>query len=173
MMTFKEMYLHLEAVRRKNMNKHINGTYVSAKVSRASSKAIYDWVKSNSIPNAADPKQYHTTITYSRKGIPDVEQHAFDVPIAGQITGWKIFPTQNGSNCLVAVVQSLDLEDYHHTIQNEYGATYDYPDYIPHITVSYDYNGSIPKTVPDAKVVYDKVVVEPLDPEYISKVSDQ
>lgn len=155
------------------MVKHPNGTYIAANVSKESSDSLGSWVKSNNIPNRADPAQYHTTITYSRKGIPDVTNHKFDMPLSAKIKDWKIFPSGDNKKCLVAVVDCPDLEDYHNEIQNEYGATYDYPDYIPHVTVSYDYGDlPAPKEVPDIDIKYDKVKIQPLDPDYTSVEED-
>ena len=172
-MTFKEMYAFLKNLEEKNMTKHPGGTYVCANLSRQSKDALGKWVEENNIPSPADPKQYHTTITYSRKGIPTVTDHKFDLPIKGKIIKWKIFPAQDNKKCLVAVVDSPDLEHYHTEIQTQYGAQYDYPDYIPHITVSYDYpSNSVPKILPALDITYVKIKIEPLDIDYTSVKED-
>lgn len=169
-MSFRERLEYLDEVKRKYKMKHPNGTYVCAQLSPKNKQELSDWVKEHNIPNPADPDQYHTTITYSRKGIPDVENHKFDSEYQATPLEWKIFPTQSGTKCLVLAVKSDSLDHLHHTIQNTYGAQYDFPDYIPHITVSYDYTGSIPKDLPKLNLKYNKIKVEPLDEDYTSKV---
>ena len=145
---------------------HPDGTYVSAELDPKFQDAIFKWAKENGIPNLADPKQYHATIAYSRKGIPEVKSKDFKLPIAAEITGWKIFPTQTGGKCLVASLKSEQLTSHFNDIMDNYGATYDFPSYQPHITVSYDYGSDVaPKTFPKIKVQFNKVRIEPLDPE--------
>ncbi len=169
-MTFRQRMEYLDEVRRKylDMKKHPGGTYVAVHLSKQSAKELGAWVNSHNIPNKADPKQYHTTITYSRKGVPDVVNYKIDLPINCKITEWKIFP-HGEKKCLVGIVDCSILEDHHNAIKNTYGATHDYPDYAPHITISYDYGDNpVPKDVPDFNIVYDKTKVEPLDVDYTS-----
>ena len=174
MMSFRERMEYLEELKRKTVTmKHPNGTYVCVKVSAETAKQLDKWSSSNNIPNPIAAKDFHTTIVYSRRGIPAVQQYNINLPINATIDGWKIFPSQNGKKCLVAVVKSQELVDHHETIHARYGASYDYPDYIPHITFSYDYTASkVPSSVPDVQVVYDRKNIEPLDPEFTSAKDD-
>jgi hypothetical protein len=149
---------------------HEAGTYISLKLDAASAKALDDWTTDNNIENPLDPSDYHVTVIYSRKGIPAVEGHEFDLPIVAKVSAFEIFPTQTGNECLVAKVDSKDLTDLHKSIRKEYGATHDYPEYKPHVTLSYDYKGELPKDVPDITVTFNKVVVQPLDPDFKPKV---
>ena len=169
-MTFKERFAYFQEVRqradvRKN---HPNGTYMSAKLSHRSQRQLDSWVSENNIPNAADPAQYHTTIIYSRKGVPDASQYDLQLPIKAKIKEWKIFPTQTGAKCLVAIVDSPEFELHHLNIRNQYGATHDYPDYHPHVTVSYDYGeGPAPADVPPFALEFNSREIKPLDPTFV------
>lgn len=174
-MTFKERMRYLDEVKQKNkdMSDHPNGTYMSATLSKKSQKDLDKWVTDHNIPNPADPKQYHTTIVYSRKGIPEAKNYKIPLPMTAKVKEWKIFPTQAGGKCLVAVMDSPDLEKHHKTLRSEYGATYDYPDYHPHVTVSYDYgNNPIPTEVPDLELEYDSTEFKPLDPDFVPPKKD-
>lgn len=174
-MTFRERMEYLEEVKRKNKAmKHPNGTYVSVKLSKASREALDKWSTEHNIPNPINPKDFHTTIVYSRKGVPEVVNYNIDLPIKTKIKGWKIFPSDSGmKRCLVAVVDSPELEKHHETIHNKYGASYDYDDYIPHITFSYDYGpAKIPTDIPDIELVYDRKSIQALDPEFTSEKDD-
>lgn len=169
-MTFKERMQYLGEVRRKNtdMSKHPNGTYMSVTLSAKSQKTLDEWVTNNNIPNPADPKQYHTTIVYSRRGVPEVEDYKIKLPINASIKEWKIFSTQSNTQCLVAIMDSEQLTNDHNTIKQRYGATHDYPDYHPHVTVSYDFgSNTVPSEVPSMELNYDKVEIKPLDPQFV------
>lgn len=84
-----------------------------------------------------------------------------------KIKEWKIFPTQSGAKALVAIMDSPTLENHHKTIRKEYGATHDYPDYHPHVTISYDFgDGPAPTEVPDLELEYDDTELKPLDPSF-------
>ena len=49
-------------------------------------------------------------------------------------------------------------------IKKAYGATYDYAEYHPHVTVTYDYGDrEIPSTVPPIAITFDAVKIEALD----------
>ena len=151
----------------KNMT-HPDGTYVSVKLSKDSQKKLDDWTTENKIPNASDPSEYHTTIIYSRKGIPDVKSYDLSLPITAKLSEWKIFNTQDGKKCLVGVVNSNEIKKHHEKIMKKYGGTYDFPEYIPHITVSYDYESDeIPSKIPNFDIVYDDKDLKPLNPDFI------
>jgi 2'-5' RNA ligase len=170
MMTFKEMMHYLEEVKVKNKDNtnHSNGTYIAANVSPSSQKALDEWVTKHKIPNPSEPKEYHTTVIYSRKGIPDVMNDKIDTPLSGKIIGWKIFGTQVGVKCLVASVECDELDDQHNRIRAEYGATHDFPEYQPHITVSYNYgDGAVPKEIPTFPIVFNKITMKALDPDFV------
>lgn len=168
-MTFRQSMAYLEEVRRKNrdVSKHPNGTYVCAKLNKKSKKALDYFVTEIGIPSPAEPDQYHSTIIYSRKGVPQVSEYKFNVPFTAKPKRWEIFGT-----CLVLVVNSSDLTKVHNDIMDKYGATYDYDDYTPHVTVSYNYNGSLPKVVPNIDLVYGSIDIEPLDDDMTPDTKD-
>lgn len=146
-------------------NEHATGTYVNAKLSSVDKDALYKWVNENGISNPLDKSEYHVTIVYSKAPCPDAEDYPFKFPIVGNITGWKIFDANIG-RCLVATIQSEQLDTINSNLINHYGATSDFPTYIPHITVSYDYEGELPTDYPAWQVVFDAVQVKGLDPNW-------
>lgn len=174
-MTFKERMRYLDEVKQRNkdMSKHPNGTYISATLSKKSQKDLDSWVSKQNIPNPADPKQYHSTIIYSRKGIPEAKNHKITLPMSAKIKEWKIFPTQTGGKCLVAIMDSPELEKHHKHFRSEYGATHDYPDYHPHVTISYDFGDlPVPKEIPNLELEYDDTEFKPLDPDFVPPKKD-
>jgi hypothetical protein len=147
---------------------HSHGTYVNVKPSEADKNKLYDWVVENGISKPMDKDDYHTTVIYSKTPCPDVDEYDFDLPITGSICGWKIFESTLG-RCLVAQVQSEELQVINADLKRDYGATSDFPEYIPHITISWGYEGSIPDNYPAMKITYDKVEVKGLDPNWTPK----
>lgn len=148
---------------------HPDGTYIAVQLSNSSQKLLDNYVTGMNIPNAADPNQYHSTVIYSRKGIPDAVNYKFKLPLKAKIKEWKLFDTKFGQSgkCLVAIMDSPELENAHKEIRNKYGATHDYPDYHPHITISYDYPNTLPTEVPDIELEYDSVEFKPLNPTFV------
>ncbi len=152
---------------------HKDGTYMSVTLDKVSKDKLFSWVKECDITNAADPDQYHATVIYSRKPCPKAITYDMNLPIATTISGFKLFPTQQGTTCLVGIVSSKVLDDHHNKLVNDYGATHDYPDYHPHITLSYDYDREPPANPPDFTLVFDKSEVKALDPSFVpSKAKD-
>lgn len=146
-------------------NNHDSGTYVNVKPTEDDKNKLYDWVISNGIKPPMDKDDYHTTIIYSKTPCPDVKGYDFNLPVTGTICGWKIFGSDLGK-CLVAVIQSSDLQKINADLKRDYGATSDFPEYIPHITVSWKFEGSLPDDYPAMNVTFDKVEVKGIDPNW-------
>src|SRR5689334_4250097 len=94
---------------------HAAGTYVQAKPDHITSGKLTTWLAGKNIPNLIDPKDYHTTIMYSTKGIPAAKKYSIPLPLNAKIVGWDIFPTQmpGTGKCLVALLDSKDLKKHH------------------------------------------------------------
>jgi 2'-5' RNA ligase len=161
----------------KKLKAHPDGTYIQATVAKDSADKLFSFVKDNKISsNLSAPDEYHTTITYSRKGIPEVESYKFKTPITAKVKGWEIFPTQmeGTGKCLVALIDSKQLTNYHNITMDKFGATYDFPQYKPHITISYSYEkDTVPKLVPDFNITYDDVEIKALKPDFVPKKADK
>lgn len=146
------------------------GTYASFKLSHESKNALFDYVKFVGIPNAVAREQYHATVIYSRKEIPDAySMNDSEESCVAYAKEWKIFPSQEMGHCLVLLLDCPKAVDLHHQFM-EMGATYDYPEYIPHITIATNYTDAIiPQVLPEFSLKFDKLVVEPLDLNYTYK----
>ena len=128
---------------RMNEIKQITGTYVGLRVSKKSHNDIKDFCAVNQIPTKPNffDKRLHTTVIYSRKhcdglvGQPDVMHKA-------EFIGYDLF-TSEGKNCvLVMKLNAPSVVARHLQIMAQYGATYDFPVYTPHITLSYNFLGN-------------------------------
>lgn len=147
---------------------HRYGTYVSADMALHSKRYLADWCKS--VPglelDAVDADTYHATITYSRKPIPKVVGHTFGLPMIGVASSWQIFDNleSDGYRCLVLVLDCPELSALNAEIVSCYGATSNFADYIPHVTVSYNYpHETVPHALPLFELEFDGIIIEPLD----------
>lgn len=155
---------------RESLNK--TGTYASVKLSQQSKTALFDYVKFLGIPNTIDPNEYHATVIYSRKEIPRAyDYNNFEVSqsehrLLATAKEWKVFPSKEMGHCLVLALDFPSAVDYHNHFM-DMGATYDYLEYIPHITIATNYTDAIiPTNLPPFTLKFDKLVVEPLDLNY-------
>lgn len=152
--------------------KHKDGTYVSMDLSEESRQLLDHFVEMNlGLTERVDPSTYHITVIYSRTPVPSAENYLHmntPLPVEASVTGYEVFPTKNNGKCLV---MRLDCP-YATRLNGELGkqgATSDYPEYKPHLTIAYDMTQEVdPETlpVPQFPLVFDKLNVAPLDAEY-------
>lgn len=127
------------------------GTYVCVNFSDVTIEALNALVKDLGIDEATRPDDFHATVVYSRKSIP--WKKADELDIEAKITGYTIFDTRDGKKCLVLLIDSPWLHERFERAMS-LGATYDFPEYKPHITLSYDYgDADAPETVPTFPIV--------------------
>jgi hypothetical protein len=61
-----------------------------------------------------------------------------DLTHDAEIHNLEVWPTKSGKNCLVAKMHSPSLKARHKDLMNTHNAEYDYKDFTPHISLSYD-----------------------------------
>lgn len=115
------------------------GKYVGVHFTPDTIKQVKKIVDGEGIPNAISPEDYHATIAHSsRSNIPGYEPDGkLDEPAQATIDHFKIFNTKEGGRCLVAALDSDYLRDRHQKTM-DHGASYDFDEYIPHVTLSYN-----------------------------------
>ena len=75
---------------------------------------------------------------YSRVFLPEYES-SLPKEIKGErysVSGYELFG--DNKNILVLLLDAPSLVDRHNQIMNDHKGSYDYPEYIPHVTISYD-----------------------------------
>jgi len=122
-----------------------NGTFVGARFTDKTKNQLRKYLYDNNIPNPINPNEVHTTIIYSRKDLPTFTPRGmFANPYLGTPTNFELFTSKPdmfksySSNALVLRFDSPELTKRHNEIRNNFGATHDYDEYKPHITLSYD-----------------------------------
>jgi hypothetical protein len=127
------------------------------------------WAEKNGIPSPTMLEDFHTTIVYSRVSISD-----YPVRLSVMHRGWRfaidhfeMLPTKPGGDkmVLVGVLKAEVLEELHRGLLT-LGATHDFPDYIPHISISYEIpvDFDVTALVPPVEDLYPEFIyLEPLD----------
>lgn len=116
------------------MNK---GIYVAVKYKDSAKQQLNDFINNNNIKNPLDVDKIHSTIIYSTKYDNIVELgDMMQVPV--EIFKFEVWKTQGGKSALVGKLFAPDLIKRHLELMSNHDLTYDYPEYKPHITISYD-----------------------------------
>lgn len=131
------------------------GTYAGVRFCDNTKDAIQTYMDENNIPNMLDKEKLHSTLLYSRKHCPNYTP-AGDTSMTGYPDEFVVWNTQapagkegETSRCLVLKYHCPELEKRHADLRAEHGATHDYPDYTPHITLSYDIGDTDVEQLPD------------------------
>ncbi len=117
--------------------KQEKGTYAGLRFSDVDNDVIVELTKKLQLPNPIQKDDIHMTLLYSRK-------HLSDYTPAGEIDEkaypekLHIFETFDKKRALVLMLNCPYAIKRHEFLMKEHSATYNYPKYLPHITLSYD-----------------------------------
>lgn len=135
-----------------------SGLYVAAKFSDLTLDAIEDLQRKLKVPNPVPRHKIHSTICYSRVNIPyTVSTGSFEVARKGHLEVWK-----HGEDPVLVLVLDSEYLKHRHQYARALGATHDFPDYTPHITLSYNVGPLSFKGEAQIPVVLDREYKEPL-----------
>lgn len=142
------------------------GTYAGVHFDQETIDKIIKYVKDNRIPDPVPRGKLHTTLLYSRKHLPKYKaQGKLDTPLTGvpdELVVWETNGKERNeptSRCLILKYKCPALVKRHDTLMDLHDATYDFPDYIPHVTLSYDIGDMEIEDLPDPKTIIDKLVI--------------
>lgn len=110
------------------------GTYAAVRFTEDTLDIIEDIQKVLNIFDPVPRNKIHSTICFSRVFVPfrPIEKE-MDVGTTGKLTVFE----HNGKRALVLLLDSPYLQERHEYAM-ALGATFDFPTYSPHITLSYD-----------------------------------
>lgn len=147
--TFKQ-FLKLQSKESIVESKEEKGVYVAVTYNQSAQDDLLDFIKEYNIPSTLKAEDFHTTLIYSRKyaDIKDLEDNMEDSEIVAYPKELHVFETFDKKRALVIKLDCSYLEERHKYLMKKYNLTYDYDEYIPHITLSYDIgNMELPKNV--------------------------
>ena len=113
------------------------GLYVSVDFDSKTKDRLEKFMEEHRIPNRISRDKLHSTVVYSRKWIP-FRPKAVDIQVNPRTYEWKMFGDEE--EVLVLAFRSPELHNRWKQARN-LGATWDYDDYSPHVTLSYDAKG--------------------------------
>jgi hypothetical protein len=117
------------------------GTYAGVRFDTATKQKLHKYMSDNKIPTSVRPDKLHTTLLYSRKHLPNYKP-AGKVNMTGTPTKFDVWKTRGenspATNALVLEYSCPELVTRHKALMKEHDATFDYPEYKTHVTLSYD-----------------------------------
>lgn len=120
------------------------GTYAGVHFDDDTKKRIKAYAIENEIPDRLQSRKLHSTLLYSKTYLPDFKAAGdLETPWVGvpkSFDVWESQPDDDGdtSNCLVLQYDCQELCDRHSSLMNEYDAEYDFDEFKPHVTLSYN-----------------------------------
>lgn len=106
--------------------------------------------------------EFHTTIFYTTSK-HDLENR--EIPVEGSKSVEPISFEMLGHNNDIPVIKVMsdDIKELRNFYENEYGMEDEWPDWKPHISLTYNYSGTdISDTIelPDFSLMFDKIVIK-------------
>lgn len=143
-----------------------SGHYVAAKVSKQTTAELREWCKQNQVPVSKDFfDNLHVTLCYSTKLFPIDKDDMID-----DLSDWSVKPIgfaefgkHQDKKYLVLKIKCINAtKRWQHYMDQ--GASYDFDDYLPHITLAQDFKGDLDSLDLDSlpKIVLDKEYYEKL-----------
>lgn len=116
------------------------GLYVGLRVLDPTNVALYAHCQAHGIPvkKSEFERRLHTTLIYSRvaakiKPDPEITKHH------ASFVAYDIFTGRNNENVLVLRLNAPSVVARHLALMSKHKLTYDFPEFLPHITLSYNY----------------------------------
>lgn len=120
----------------------LKGTYVGLRVLDPASSLLYKHCLDAGIEvkKSMYDKRLHTTLIYSRKYCPDIVPDKETKHIC-KFIGYDIFGDKD-EKILVVKLNAPTVTGRHIQLMADHSATYDYPVFQPHITLTYTFTGT-------------------------------
>ena len=140
------------------------------------SAELLKWAKAQGFTSTLPAADLHCTITYSKRPVDWFKMGG----TWGQVDGQLIVPAGGprvvgmlGENATVLHFACADIE-WRHESMVDAGASWDYPEFHPHITISYDGAPADLTTVEpyQGKLVFGPEIFEPLDDNWQAGISE-
>ena len=148
---------------------HANGTFVALNMSTQSKKQLGSFVKDAlKLSTFDDPSTYHITVIASSTPLPQAKELRVR-SVRAEPVRYELFNTRSGTKCLVLKVSSTEATQLN-KLMIQQGGVSAFPNYNPHVTLCFDYNGdSIDQLpLPTFPLIFDELVVKPNDTSYVT-----
>lgn len=152
---------------REFLEPHKNGTIALLYPTEECAENVKEWCISNNLP-CLDIEELHCTVLYSKvpvEKLTKLNNSTLDIP--AKIKGWKIL----GETALVLELYCPKAEKLHNWMIKQ-GGTHDYPEFISHMTISYDWDKELPDIFPNFLIEFNKLTIDAIDPDYTDTIDD-
>lgn len=142
---------------------HEHGTVSLLKMGQSSASSIGAWCREHGIP-CIDEADLHCTVLFSRNPVEHLSKlDGNPIKAEARIKSWK----KLGSALTLELESPLACKL--HEWMRSMGGTHDYPEYIAHTSISYDWQqDDLPEECPRMVLEFDRLVVKPINPKYAS-----
>lgn len=111
-----------------------NGTFVAVRLTPATVRKIVEWLWENGIPEPIDFEDLHVTLLHDDEKAFPWSNREYNPPIKVDPATYTL---DDFDGVLVLRFDCPELRERHEWGMQEYGLTWDYPEYIPHVSLSY------------------------------------
>ena len=138
-----------------------HGIIAMLKLSDKSASSLESWCQENKLP-CLEKEYLHCTILFSRGIVEHLSDlNGLAVLIPARIAGWRKFKT-----ALVLELYSPRITLLHEWMIRQ-GGTHDFPEYIAHTSITYDWKTSeLPTAIPNIDLEFDQILIKPINPNY-------
>lgn len=148
------------------------GTFVGAHLGPKTVERLAQWCAEARIPNPVSKDEMHITVVISKDRSIDFPPQTFEpmLLVDKSTYEFKLFGKEN--NVLVLAMECRELADIHTKALADYGLTWDFPSYIPHVTLSYDVGQDFDLdalTLPRFPIYIKELYVTPYDTDWTPK----
>jgi len=113
------------------------GTFAGVRLSPKSVAKLMAFSKEHNIPAPLKADEFHATLLYSRKFLPDYKPYGtFKKPLTA--TPKELTLLGEIKDSLVVLVDCPALSQRHDYLMKKHDAVWDWPEYKPHVSLSYD-----------------------------------
>ena len=106
---------------------------------------LLKWARAQGIPNLVPASELHTTVIYSKAAVDWFELSdgwAYNAELVVPEGGARKLERFGDEGAIVLRFKSEDLA-YSHQRKRDLGASHDFPEYLPHVTVGFDPDGNL------------------------------
>lgn len=141
------------------MASRIEGTFAACWLEKESAERLHRHYFG--LPGLKEAERFHLTTTYTSAVLEGLKSRRISIRLDHVTFGYDMFGDER--NLLVLRVASPELEALHREAL-KMGATWDYPDFNPHLTLTDSYEGGEGRLppLPDFDLYVDRYIVEPL-----------
>jgi len=149
------------------------GIYIELVCDKLTKERLNNYVRKYIDP-VSDFDDFHTTLIYSKNKFEgNVTVDLSLDKIYTKAKEFKKFINQDGTTAVVLELQCLACIELHNTLMKSYDFKYDFDEYIPHITLTYD--GANVDTdnmpLPNFMIKFDTINIEPLNANYVEEIN--